>query len=522
MLWCGGEAGRTGQTAFRRRHRAGVAGDSQAVQPGCLPRLPPRLHHGGKGQDRTTTPRLRRGEGDGSVRATGDPLHPQSRRGLRHAGQEPESGQSWAGRFAAPRAGGGRAGPVPEGRRPTVRRPALSLQQIDSRTVSIWTVHGRLSGIPFACSAEQAKMLAAHRRGESDLVWRGGCFYLYATCDVPQAPSMFRTGSRVDLGIVNIATASDGTVHSGKHVNQIRHRNRRLRSKLQAKGTKSAKRLLRHLSGREARFAADTNHRISKSIVTEAQRTTHGIALEDLGGIRARVRLRKPQRVTLHTWSFAQLGAFIAYKAERAGAPVVFVDPRHTSQECSACGHIDKKNRPDQATFKCTSCGFAEHADVNAARNIAARGAAGWASESRCRRRGLTHHIQWRPRAASSAPFRAEKLTPSHHRRTRRDLHRGDRRDDRQAADPGLVRRAVLLRHVVGDGQLPDDLRVLTGRALPFSSFWHRINKRSRTPTNAIWLYAAARSSSRCPRSGTSPPTWPSRRSRSSASTSPT
>ncbi|NVI92960.1 zinc ribbon domain-containing protein, partial [Actinomadura sp. BRA 177] len=88
----------------------------------------------------------------------------------------------------------------------------------------------------------------------------------------------------------------------------------------------------------------------------------------------ARVRLRKPQRVTLHTWSFAQLGAFIAYKAERAGAPVVFVDPRHTSQECSACGHIDKKNRPDQATFKCTSCGFAEHADVNAARNIAARG----------------------------------------------------------------------------------------------------------------------------------------------------
>ncbi len=113
--------------------------------------------------------------------------------------------------------------------------------------------------------------------------------------------------------------------------------------------------------------------------MTEAQRTTHGIALEDLGGIRARVRLRKPQRVTLHSWSFAQLGAFIAYKAKRAGVPVVFVDPRHTSQGCSACGHINKKNRPDQATFKRTSCGFAEHADVNAARNIAARGAAGWA-----------------------------------------------------------------------------------------------------------------------------------------------
>ncbi|CNG75677.1 IS605 family transposase OrfB [Mycobacterium tuberculosis] len=173
--------------------------------------------------------------------------------------------------------------------------------------------------------------------------------------------------------------AGNYTVHSGKHINQVRHRNRRLRTKLQRKGTRSAKRLLRHLSGREARFAADTNHRISKQIVTEAQRTTRGIALEDLGGIRARVRLRKPQRVTLHSWSFAQLGAFIAYKARRAGVPVVFVDPRYTSQGCSACGHIHKRNRPDPATFNCTSCGFAEHADVNAARNIAARGAAGWA-----------------------------------------------------------------------------------------------------------------------------------------------
>ncbi|MEU8804523.1 transposase [Spirillospora sp. NPDC048819] len=252
--------------------------------------------------------------------------------------------------------------------------------QIDARTVSIWTVRGRLKRIAFACSAEQAAMLAAHRRGESDLVWRGGSFYLYATCDVPQSPEYIPDGFvGVDLGIANIATTSGGTVHCGNHVNQVRHRNRRLRQRLQSKGTKSAKRLLRHLSGREARFAADTNHRVSKSIVTEAQRTTRGIALEDLGGIRERVRLRKPQRVTLHSWSFAQLGSFIAYKAERAGVPVVHVDPRHTSQGCSACGHIDKRNRPDRATFRCTSCGFAEHADVNAARNIAARGAAGWA-----------------------------------------------------------------------------------------------------------------------------------------------
>lgn len=252
--------------------------------------------------------------------------------------------------------------------------------QPDARTVSIWTTRGRMKSVAFACSPEQAKMLAEYRRGESDLVRRGNAFYLYATCEVPEAAPYTPAGFLgVDLGIANIATTSDGTVHSGKQVNSVRHRHRHLRKRLQRKGTKSATRVLRRLSGRERRFAADVNHRIAKQIVTEAQRTCRGIALEDLGGIRSRVRLRKPQRVRLHSWSFAQLGAFIAYKAKRVGVPVVHVDPVYTSQECSGCGHIDKKNRPDQATFTCTSCGFAEHADVNAGRTIAERGVAVWA-----------------------------------------------------------------------------------------------------------------------------------------------
>jgi putative transposase len=252
--------------------------------------------------------------------------------------------------------------------------------QLEARTVSIWTVRGRVRGIPFECSAAQLEMLTAHRRGESDLVLRGGSWYLQATCEVPEPELLEVVGFLgVDLGIVNIATTSDGGRHAGKHLNQVRHKNRRLRSRLQKKGTRSAKRLLRKISGREARFAADTNHCIAKQLVTEAQRTCRGIALEDLGGIRDRVRLRKPQRVTLHSWSFAQLGAFVSYKAARVGVPVVFVDPRYTSQGCSACGHVSRRNRPDQSTFLCTSCGFAEHADVNAGRNIAQRGAAAWA-----------------------------------------------------------------------------------------------------------------------------------------------
>ncbi|MER6175799.1 transposase [Streptosporangium sp. NPDC001681] len=252
--------------------------------------------------------------------------------------------------------------------------------RMDARTVSIWTTRGRMKSVAFTASADQLTTLAAYRKGESDLLYRDGMWFLIATCDVPDRPVAAPDGFLgVDLGIANIATTSGGVRHSGKGLNAVRHRHRELRRRLQAKQTKSAKRLLKRRRRAEARFAANTNHTIAKQIVTEAARTGQGIALEDLQGIRDRVRLRKPQRVTLHSWSFHQLGRFIAYKAARAGVALVYVDPAYTSQACSACGHVDKKNRPDQAGFACTSCGFAEHADVNAARNIASRGVAGWA-----------------------------------------------------------------------------------------------------------------------------------------------
>ncbi|MER7753140.1 transposase [Kitasatospora sp. NPDC097643] len=252
--------------------------------------------------------------------------------------------------------------------------------QLDQRTVSIWTTAGRLKGVRFACSPDALTMLREHRKGESDLVERDGAFYLLATCEVPEKPLNENPAAfiGVDLGIANIATTSTGYRAAGRGLNRHRKRQLDLRRKLQTKGTKSAKRLLKKRSRKEARHSANVNHIVAKQIVTTAERTGCGIALEDLTGIRSRVRHRKDQRTTVHSWSYHQLVTFLEYKAKRAGVPVVHVDPAYTSQQCSLCHHIDRKNRVDQATFACRSCGTVLHADVNASRNIARKGETAW------------------------------------------------------------------------------------------------------------------------------------------------
>ncbi len=254
--------------------------------------------------------------------------------------------------------------------------------QYDQRTVSIWTTAGRIRGVPFVCSPQALKTLQQHRQGESDLIHRDGTWYLIATCEVPAEPLNTEPDGflGVDLGISNIATTSDqGEPFAGEKLNKYRRRQLRIRAELQARKTKSAKRKLKKRARKERRHATHVNHVISKRIVTEAERTGRGIGLEDLTGIRQRVRLRKPQRVALHSWAFAQLAAFVLYKAERAGVPVVQVDPAYTSQMCSWCGHTEKANRRTQELFACRSCGVVAHADWNAARNIRTRAEIVWA-----------------------------------------------------------------------------------------------------------------------------------------------
>lgn len=244
--------------------------------------------------------------------------------------------------------------------------------KLDKRIVSIWTMAGRQK-MPFVVGEHAAQLLEG-LRGECDLVYRRGEFYLHQCCDVDEPPiDDVDDFLGVDLGIANIATDNDGTFYQGKAMKAVRYRQRQLRRKLQAKRTHSAKRRLRKLSGKEQRFATDTNHVISKKIVQTAKDTGRGIALEDLTHIRKRVTARRGQRAILHSWSFAQLRTFIEYKAKLHGVPVVAVDPRNTSRTCPACGTIDKRNRKTQDSFLCVSCGFSGRADHIAAGNISRR-----------------------------------------------------------------------------------------------------------------------------------------------------
>jgi putative transposase len=238
--------------------------------------------------------------------------------------------------------------------------------------VSLWALPGGRIIVPLAYG-EYQKQRFDRIKGQADLVYRKGDFYLYCTVDLPTNPPVAVSDFLgIDLGIANIATDSDGKMYSGSQVKSVRYRHRRLRTKLQKKQTRAAKRRLKSLSGKESRFATWINHNISKQVVAEAERSERGIALEDLKGIRARVKAGRKQRAVLHSWAFAQFRLFVDYKAKLAGVTVITVDPRNTSRACSKCSHTEKLNRTSQDKFRCRSCGYKSHADINAAQNIRA------------------------------------------------------------------------------------------------------------------------------------------------------
>jgi len=242
----------------------------------------------------------------------------------------------------------------------------LSFKGLDK--VSLWTLTGRMI-LPIAYGEYQGERFD-RIKGQVDLVYRDGQFFLYATIEMPEGATIEVKGFLgVDLGIVNIATDSDGGNHSGEDVEKVRRRHLKNRQRYQKKKSKGARKALQRQRRREARFRRHQNHCISKQIVTTAKDTGRGIAMEDLRGIRGRTTVRAKDRARHAGWAFLQLRSFVEYKAKLAGVPVVLVDPRDTSRTCNACGHCTKGNRPTRDHFVCQHCGHSAPADLNAARN---------------------------------------------------------------------------------------------------------------------------------------------------------
>ena len=199
-------------------------------------------------------------------------------------------------------------------------------------------------------------------------VTRSGKPYINLIYRVPQPTQPPTSGETlgVDRGLYKIAVTSKGGEYTSNQVRAVRRRHQHTRATLQQKGTRSAKRRLRAMSGREKRFMSDVNHCVSKQL---AQTPNIGrIVLENLTGIRRNKR-NKTTRKWLGQWAFHQLEHYITYKAHQQGIEVALVDPAYTSQRCSTCGYTAKHNRR-KGTFACRQCGFISNADVNAAINI--------------------------------------------------------------------------------------------------------------------------------------------------------
>lgn len=237
--------------------------------------------------------------------------------------------------------------------------------------ISIWSIAGRLK-IPIICHNPNRLPYA---KGEADLIFKKGKFYLYQTVDIPNStiedPDEFLG---VDFGLTDIAVTSRGQIHSGKWINQYREKRMAIRSSIQRKGTRNSKKLLKRLSSKERTTATIINHTISKTIVDFAKKSGIGISIEDLSNFRTKRKPRNKQfKARLERWSFGQLRRFIEYKAELQGVKLVAVNPSYTSKTCSSCHHIGIRNNK---SFKCKNCGNNMDADYNAALNIATLGAA--------------------------------------------------------------------------------------------------------------------------------------------------
>src|SRR6266702_1858280 len=239
-------------------------------------------------------------------------------------------------------------------------------------TVSLATVAGRVE-LSFTVP-EYAQQYVGHKVCSADLCYRNARYFLHLVVSIP-SPIVPHTDDSigVDLGVNRPAVTSKRQFLGERRWKEQERRIFRTRRKLQKKGTKSAKRHLKKLSGKLFRQRRDHDHVLSTRIVQQAPAGST-IVLENLTRIRETSQIGRSKKHDtkrrLHSWSFAQFHTFLSYKAQERGIQVVKVDPRHTSQRCSRCGYQARNNRRSQSLFHCRSRGYQLNADLNAAQNI--------------------------------------------------------------------------------------------------------------------------------------------------------
>lgn len=171
----------------------------------------------------------------------------------------------------------------------------------------------------------------------------------------------------VDLGVNNIAVTSTARFFSAGKLNHVRREFEKTRGELQDCGTQSAHRTMQEASGREDEYVKHELHDVANGIVDEAlEHECAGIIFEDLEGIRERL----PEADWHSQWAFRRLKRYVEYRAEMEGLFVDTVDPKNTSKRCSDCGCVSDENR-NQDKFECQRCENRNHADYNAAKNVA-------------------------------------------------------------------------------------------------------------------------------------------------------
>ena len=262
-------------------------------------------------------------------------------------------------------------------------RPQVDLQRnrdwsyLSSGQLSINTLDGRVKVDPI-CRGFNQYLDGTWKFGLAKLLKSSGKWYLHisATKEVTDFDKQaVKHVVGIDRGLRFLVTSYDEqgktAFFDGQAIMRKRAKYQKLRAILQAKGTKSAKRRLKKLSGRENRWISDVNHCLSKTLVQKYGANTLFV-LENLNGVSfERTDLPKALRNQNKSWAFYQLEQFLTYKAHLNNSEVVEVSAKYTSQRCPKCGVIKKDNRNhEKHEYHCDNCGYRSNDDRIGAMNI--------------------------------------------------------------------------------------------------------------------------------------------------------